>query len=231
VTRDAVTTGALLLGGGLAGYLGQRWIVGRERDADAALVPPAPLIASVLASLVPEPAPTASSSSTPPLDEPVSAPSRNGRAPRRGKRYAREGRTILRDGVAVLHVERVDLGDQRYAISPHETDLLTKEIVGLLNGRRARRQTAEPQRRRDGRAKDPRYRQRWLVDDRCGYRAWLFSTSKPPAEAVVGDVWAHVEKPSGEIVGKRRFRTTDEAYRYVKAALKRALERAGKFDC
>jgi len=233
VTRDAFTTGALLLGGGLAGYLGQRWICGRERDADAdaASGPPAPLVASVLASPGPEPAPTAPSSSTPPLDEPVSSPSRNGRSPHRGKRYAREGRTILRDGVAVVHVERVDLGDQRYAISPHETDVLTQEIVGLLNGRRPRRQTAETQRRRDGRAKDPWYRERWLVDDRCGYRAWLFWTGKPPNEAVVGDVWAYVEKPAGEIVGKRRFRTTDEAHRYVKAALKRALERAGKFDC
>ncbi len=55
----------------------------------------------------------------------------------RRARYGREGRTILRDGVPVVHVERVDLGDQRFAISPHEADVLTARIVRLLNARRS----------------------------------------------------------------------------------------------
>ncbi|MCB9507854.1 MAG: transglycosylase SLT domain-containing protein [Kofleriaceae bacterium] len=54
----------------------------------------------------------------------------------RGRRWSREGRTILRDGVALVRIERVDLGDQRYAINPHETDVLTQQIVNLLNRRR-----------------------------------------------------------------------------------------------
>lgn len=70
---------------------------------------------------------------------------RNGRSrrgARRNHRYTREGRTILRDGVPVLQLGRVDLGDQRYAISPHETDVLAEEIVRLLDRSGRRRQAA-----------------------------------------------------------------------------------------
>lgn len=74
------------------------------------------------------------------------APRRNARGAR-GRRvrpqYTREGRRILRDGEPVLHLDRVDLGDQRHAISPHEADALAEKVVDLLNGaRRARRQSA-----------------------------------------------------------------------------------------
>ena len=53
-------------------------------------------------------------------------------------RYTREGRTILRDGEAILYVDRVDLGDERYAISPYHADLLTDRMVRLLNRHGAR---------------------------------------------------------------------------------------------
>jgi hypothetical protein len=77
---------------------------------------------------------------------------RNGRAPRRRARrragragYTRDGRTILRDGQPVLHLERVDLGDQRFAVTPHEADVLAQRVVDLLNtAGRARRQSAAP---------------------------------------------------------------------------------------
>lgn len=54
-------------------------------------------------------------------------------AARGRKRYTREGRTILRDGEAIVYIDRVDLGDQRYALSPHETDRLAERFVRLLN--------------------------------------------------------------------------------------------------
>jgi len=54
-------------------------------------------------------------------------------ASRATERYTREGRRILRDGEAILYVDRVDLGNQRYAISPHDADLLTERMVRLLN--------------------------------------------------------------------------------------------------
>lgn len=58
---------------------------------------------------------------------------------RGGGRYALDGgRTILRDGEALVRLERVDLGDSRYALSPHETDQLATRIVGLLNRKRSR---------------------------------------------------------------------------------------------
>jgi len=69
---------------------------------------------------------------------------RNARRPgRRAPRapYTREGRTILRDGAPVLHLERVDRGDQHYAITPHEADQLAQRVVDLLNGR-GRRQAS-----------------------------------------------------------------------------------------
>jgi hypothetical protein len=198
MANDALTTGVLILGGGLAGYALGQWL---ERRDD-------------------EPAPRAEA---PPLDEPISSPTQVEQRNARGaRRWSREGRTLLRDGVAAFQIVRVDLGDQRYAITPHETDVLAEQLVRLLNGRNAG----------GARAKTPPYRERWLVDDRCGYRAWVFWTGTPPERAVVGDAWAYLEKTSnGEITAKRRFRTREEAYRYIKPALKRALERAGKDDC
>ncbi|MBA3673198.1 MAG: hypothetical protein H0W68_14400 [Gemmatimonadaceae bacterium] len=57
----------------------------------------------------------------------------------RTKRYALEGgRVIVRDGQPLVRLERVDLGDVRYALSPHETDELSALIVRLLNRRGAR---------------------------------------------------------------------------------------------
>lgn len=208
---DNFASGALYLGAGAAALALGQWLVSRSS---------------------PEPTtPAPASSVVPPSSLPPTAPARNARPARGAARYAREGRTILRDGEALVLIERIDLGDQRYAITPHEADVLVAEIVRLLNGARAGRQ-ARTSSQRDARAKDPRYRERWLVDDRCGYRALMFWTGAPPETAIVGDVWAYVEKNSnGQIIGKRRFRTTDEGHRYVKAALRRALERAGKHDC
>lgn len=54
------------------------------------------------------------------------------------KRYSLEGRRILRDGEAIASIDRVDLGDQRYALSPHETDRLAERLVQLLNRHGAR---------------------------------------------------------------------------------------------
>ncbi len=54
-------------------------------------------------------------------------------ASRTTKRYAREGRTILRDGEPIVYVDRVDLGNERYAMSPHHADRLTERMVRLLN--------------------------------------------------------------------------------------------------
>ncbi|MGE0401257.1 MAG: hypothetical protein AB7T06_31405 [Kofleriaceae bacterium] len=51
----------------------------------------------------------------------------------RSNRFGLSGRTILRDGEPILLVDRVDLGDARYAISPHHADLLAQRIVRLLN--------------------------------------------------------------------------------------------------
>ena len=52
------------------------------------------------------------------------------------QRYALEGgRVIARDGQALVRLERVDLGNERYALSPHETDQLAARIVRLLPGR------------------------------------------------------------------------------------------------
>lgn len=55
------------------------------------------------------------------------------------QRYALEGgRVIVRDGQELVRIERVDLGDARYALSPHETDELGARIVRLLNRKGAR---------------------------------------------------------------------------------------------
>lgn len=70
--------------------------------------------------------------------EPLPGPKRPRGATRAGQRFTLEGRTILRDGEAILYVDRVDLGDQRYAISPHHADVLTQRMVRLLNRHGAR---------------------------------------------------------------------------------------------
>ncbi len=58
---------------------------------------------------------------------------------RGSSRYTLDGgRVIVRDGQPVVRIERVDLGDTRYALSPHETDELGARIVRLLNRRGAR---------------------------------------------------------------------------------------------
>lgn len=80
------------------------------------------------------------------------------------------------------------------------------------------------------RSKDPPYREQTLAGQRAGYRAWAFWTGVPPEAATVGDAWAYVETPRGDIIAKRRFRTRHEAYAYATAALARALERAGIED-
>lgn len=74
---------------------------------------------------------------------------RNARRPRGATRrqarprFSHEGRTILRDGVAVVHLERVDLGNQRFALTPYDADVFVQKIVRLLNGAgRPRRQAA-----------------------------------------------------------------------------------------
>jgi len=80
---------------------------------------------------------------------------------------------------------------------------------------------------RDARTRDPAHRERSLIGDRAGYRAWAFWTGAPPESAKVGDAWAYIEQPSGKIMAKKRFRTQAEAWTYAKAALKRAVERTG----
>ena len=56
-----------------------------------------------------------------------------------GGRYVLDGgRVITRDGQSLVRLERVDLGDARYALSPHETDELGARIVRLLNRKGAR---------------------------------------------------------------------------------------------
>ncbi|MBP6627876.1 MAG: lytic transglycosylase domain-containing protein [Kofleriaceae bacterium] len=69
---DGLTTGALLLGGGLAGYAIGHWLIARR--ADAAPAPPTLAIAATTSTAAP-------SRSPPPLDEPVSSPSQVDAAP------------------------------------------------------------------------------------------------------------------------------------------------------
>jgi len=73
----------------------------------------------------------------------VASVHRNGRR-QAAPRYTRDGRTIVRDGQPIVTVTRADLGDQRFAISPYETDRLTEQIVDLLNGKRRRQGGATP---------------------------------------------------------------------------------------
>lgn len=70
--------------------------------------------------------------------EPMPARRKPRGASRATKRYTREGRTILRDGEAILYVDRVDLGNERYAVSPHQADQLTERMVRLLDRHGAR---------------------------------------------------------------------------------------------
>lgn len=72
--------------------------------------------------------------------KPLPAPtSRRRRDAARAKPYALDGgRVIVRDGQPLVRLERIDLGDTRYALSPHETDELGGRIVRLLNRRGAR---------------------------------------------------------------------------------------------
>jgi hypothetical protein len=54
----------------------------------------------------------------------------------RDARYMLDGgRVIARDDQPIVRLERVDLGDARYILSPHETDELGARIVRLLNRR------------------------------------------------------------------------------------------------
>ena len=74
-----------------------------------------------------------------PAHTPLPAEGRRPRGAGHTGRYAVDGgRTIVRDGDAIVRLERVDLGDARYALSPHETDKLTQRIVRLLNRHGAR---------------------------------------------------------------------------------------------
>jgi len=70
--------------------------------------------------------------------EPLPAAKRT-RDARGASRYTLDGgRVIKRDDQPLVRLERVDLGDERYALSPYETDELAAKIVRLLNRRGAR---------------------------------------------------------------------------------------------
>jgi len=72
-----------------------------------------------------------------PLDgkatEPLPTPLRRRRAQKGQTRFTTDGRRILRDGAPMVLVERIDLGDESYALTPAQTDQLVKRIVHLLN--------------------------------------------------------------------------------------------------
>lgn len=70
--------------------------------------------------------------------EPLPGESRRRDASRGKQRYSREGRTILRDGEQIVRIDRVDQGNERYALSPYEADRLTERVVRLLNKHGAR---------------------------------------------------------------------------------------------
>ncbi len=106
---STITPFALGLGGGLA-----LWYATKDRKPSPGGIPGAP---------------------TPPITTRRNVRPRGARG---SQRFTREGRTILRGGEPIVRVERVDLGDQRYALSPHHADLLTERIVRLLNAHGAR---------------------------------------------------------------------------------------------
>ncbi len=70
--------------------------------------------------------------------EPLPAAKRTRDAQRAGRFALDGGRVIARDGQPLVRLERVDLGDDRYALSPYETDEMAAKIVRLLNRRGAR---------------------------------------------------------------------------------------------
>jgi hypothetical protein len=70
--------------------------------------------------------------------DPLPAGKRTREARRAGRFALDGGRVIARDGQPLVRLERVDLGDDRYALSPYETDELAAKIVRLLNRRGAR---------------------------------------------------------------------------------------------
>ena len=70
--------------------------------------------------------------------EPLPAAKRTRDARRAGGYVLDGGRVIVREGQPLVRLERVDLGDDRYALSPYETDELAAKVVRLLNRRGAR---------------------------------------------------------------------------------------------
>jgi hypothetical protein len=70
--------------------------------------------------------------------EPLPAAKRTRDASRTGRYALDGGRVVARDGQPLVRLERVDLGDDRYALSPYETDEMAAKIVRLLNRRGAR---------------------------------------------------------------------------------------------
>lgn len=69
---------------------------------------------------------------------PAPTPKRTRDAARSQKYTIEGGRVILRDGQPLVRLERVDLGDSRYVLSPADTDALTAKLVRLLNRRGGR---------------------------------------------------------------------------------------------
>ena len=64
---------------------------------------------------------------------------RHGRDAASSARFTLDGgRVIVRGAEPLVRLERVDLGDNRYALSPYETDQLGARIVRLLNRRGAK---------------------------------------------------------------------------------------------
>ena len=70
--------------------------------------------------------------------EPLPATKRARDARGAGRYVLDGGRVITRDGQPLVCLGRVDLGNDRYVLSPYETDELAAKIVRLLNRRRAR---------------------------------------------------------------------------------------------
>lgn len=71
--------------------------------------------------------------------EPLPGRPKRTRDARGAGRYTLDGgRVIQRDGQPLVRLERVDVGDSQYVLSPHETDQLGAKIVRLLNRRGGR---------------------------------------------------------------------------------------------
>lgn len=56
---------------------------------------------------------------------------------------------------------------------------------------------------------------------RDGFRALLYWSGADPSVASEGDAWGYVERPDGSRVGRREFRTADEATAYLVELLER----------